>query len=434
MVVRAVIGVVVNRLPYSDHLPNLVKRMLDDTPQKLDPVTPTNEPVEVLSPRQKIHNRMLDRRNPSVYSDSGISTPTSGTTTLLPGFDSISEECDTEDSVVQKYLDEQNAKFDSLINQNMSIVLLQQNKFEDDAPWQQLVFDLMTSKDNEDVAPKLNVLVGKASSYLYSYVPFHKEPKITEVTQAARTIPDEFPVDNFLDSLDYNTKVRLMKQLRVDLGLTENDDLSKLSIELERHLKSAPSLMIDKLELLMVVSVRLAFLGMKFLIPISTLLYLKFKNNEVLLFNSKNFNRLLSFVIGFMERLEESLHSDKLQTFQYGKLQEKELPGEYSEDRETSKGEALNDELRRYIDEWGEDNNTEKQTSSWTRSLTRMAIGKFFGSYEVQDYTADPRYSHYFSGKSQLPLEYNEDSSDSSDSREQLSVFRIAQQFADEMS
>lgn len=435
MVVRAVISAVVNRIPYSDHLPGVVKSVLEED-HALN--TPPNE-VEFIpvSPKAKIHNLMLNRM--ATLESSALSDAS----TLL--FDNVPEEDEympPRDTVVQKYLDEQNAKFDTLINKNMGAVLRQQN-YEGDASWPQMVFDLVTAKDTEDVTLKVGVLVGKASTYLYSKVPLAGENKAELVSPI---VPVADPIDCILNTLDYNTKVALLKELKADLGLVQTDSLSQLSNQLAENLgSSSSSLVIDKMEMLVIVSVRLAFVGVKFLIPLVTLLYLKFKNNEVMLLNNKNFSRLLSFVIRFMESLEDRLNSEKLHAFQYGeekgtdgrdvkdakKPREKELKSAGVEGRGLSgarkfKDETLNEEFLRYIDEWSGDE--AGLSASWTRTFTKLAVGRYFSS-PTQDYVSDPKYAQYFSERR---LEYERDSCASDDQRP--SVFSVAQQFAEEMT
>lgn len=273
------------------------------------------------------------------------------------------------DAVVQQYLDEQNAKFDLLINRNIGAVM------END-PWLRVV-DILEDKST------VGALVGHAQNYLQG----HKQKK---------NEPDP-RIEEMVAALSHDEKIALLREIKADLGMADDTDFARLG-RLWAQLKTQESKFIDKLELLVIVLIRLGFLSMRYLIPLSTHFYHKFCGNEVLLFNSRNFNRLMLYVISLMETLEEKLNDDKLQLYQYG-----------SEPKEHEEPEL-----------------TEKEPQLWKAWAAGYALRHYMGSPKL-DYTSDPAYSQYFARTSS-------ERSSAMSSQEQLNVFSVAQRFADQMA
>lgn len=264
MVVRAVIGTVVNRLPYSDHLPQFVQNAItEDTSsyelaELVSPLANLSELEGPLSPQQKIHNRILERRE---LAEAASSMPNDGF--LLNHTDDHADDRNdaltesetiqgsstpdtTRQSMVQKYLDEQNAKFDSLINKNLNVVLQQQSMYEDESSWQQLMIEMAMARDKDEISMKMTSLMSRASNWIQSHIPGSIASRPSSransrpvsggnVTEADTNEPtdavvraDDATIENFLDSLDYQTKVSLLRQLRIDLGISDLDDFVKI--------------------------------------------------------------------------------------------------------------------------------------------------------------------------------------------------------------
>lgn len=456
MVVRSLIGAVVNRLPYTDRLPQFVHETLkEDTDSyklaKLDsPLASSSDLGAPLSPQQKIHNRILRKREP--VSPPGSSDGFLLQEPLMPDHSDALTESETVDGgvesskqrMVQKYLDEQNAKFDSLINKNLNVVLQQQSMFEDEASWQQLMVDLAMSRDKDEISKKMTSLMGRASGWIQSHLPGSRSSStsasssrpisggaITEADSCEQTDAvvraDDATIENFLDSLDYQTKINLLRQLRVDLGISDLDDLSKFSRELSLSHRGTPTLLIDKVETLMIISVRLSFICFKFMIPMATYMYLKFKNNDVLFFNNKNFNRLLSLTIKFMESLEAKLKAETLNAYKYGEGGPENVPQtiEAPPERAYPSIEA----------EASSPPPVQETKATWTETFTKMAINYWVRSKSSKaDYVSDPRYAQYFSGKRDSGEIDGDDRNDNFNlDQHELSFIEIAQQFADQL-
>lgn len=412
MAVRSTLGAVVFRLPYSDKLPKGVKSMLGD--KNSPPKTPPPELAE-RSAGQKIHSRILEKRLVESPNLPEGTIPTHLGTPFItqPEEEETLRETDlvaSKDRVVQQYLNEQNAKFNKLINRNLQEVLEQQSKFEEEVGWRRLVFELALSRNTEEVTLRVNLLMSKASRTAYSYVPFSKKKKtqpevnIAEAEARAQSL-------ELLDQLDYDEKVLLLQQLLVDLGVKGDEELAKLSSEL--GYKSNDS-MIDKIELIILLSVRLGFIGLKFFIPITQLIYTKFKNNEMVVFNNNNLSRLLGVAIHMMESLEE-------------KLQVLEPPQEVKREEAPP---MTKEELLKVLDQRQQQ---EQESKNWLASISRISTG--FSPSRATDYANDPRYSHYFSDRNLSPPSGRLSRSlESSDKRDPPTVLEVAQRFASQMA
>lgn len=459
MVVRAVLGSVVSHIPYSDHLPRFILHAIYDdassyeSAQLESPLASSSEVNGPMSPQQKIHSHILKHRGsqatPALPNDEFSlddppypALPNGDPSDALTESETVQDPDTTSQSMVQKYLDEQNAKFDSLINKNLNVVLQQQNMFEDESSWQQLMVEMAMSRDKDEINLKMTSLMGKASTWIQSHIPRSlssrspSQPNSQPVSRAAVTEADtneptdavvradDATIENFLDLLEYQTKINLLKQLRIDLGLSDYDDLLKFSKELSKTHSSAPTLLIDKFETLMIISVRLWFICLKFTIPVATLMYLKFKNNDVLFFNNKNFNRLLSFTIKFMESLEKRLKAETLNAYQYGQQPQTDFLSQAIEHEDPVA------EIESPIAEAPVD--TPKAT--WTDTFTKMAINYWLKSGNSQaDFAKDPRYAQYFSGKKETTTDWDAINDANSGEQVQPSFIDIAQQFADQL-
>lgn len=370
------------------------------------------------SPKEKIHNRIMDKRRaelpkPLVADEDDTVRETESVASRM--------------SVMQQYLDEQNAKFDTLINRNLGEVLQQQNKYEDDPGWRALVLDLATARNTHDVTHSVSQLLHRASRSVYSYVPFGDKtaPSSPQTDPLAATTnemvyheyrqehtavggagrSDQVPLGAVLDRLDYNEKVMLLRRLHQDLGITYDSGASKYSYG-RPVLKDTP--LAEKIQMMMILLIRLAFIGMRLFVPVTTALYHKFVNNQLLVVNSRNFNRFLNSVIHTMESVEELL------------------------DFKTAKkdGAAISsDDAMEYL---GEFRYQLPGTDSWAATIARHTISRYTRGEGPQDYAADPKYAHYFAERRRQ----RDDSDDDIflEAVEHPSVFQVAREFADQMT
>lgn len=383
-------------MPGNERLPQFVRSYWEHSPE-----TASDHSSDEETTRMRIHSQIMKNRSS----------------------EESARNADEKHELVQKYLGEQNAKFDYLINKNLNSVLLQQAMYEEDVPWQQLLLELAITREREEVSKKMSLLTNKVTSWFHwsstesqtqTVAPgsvYSTPPSLPEHSRDVSS--DEAVIESFIDSLDHKTKISLLRQLKADLELSGHDDLMRISEEISKAQKNPSQLLIDKIESLMIILVRLSFIGMKFIIPLITLAYHKFKNNDVFVFNNKNFNRLLSFLIRFMETLESKLANDKFNAYRYGSDRHKEEAPEL----ELPTPEVFDN-------------------TSWSKTIIKLGLEHLFGigsKDQPTDYTADPKYSLYFSQRKLLVD--GEPDFDTEDSGEQQGSFlQAAQQFADQMS
>lgn len=413
MVIRSTISAVVFRMPYSDRLPPIVKTVLDDGRVKLDEgrfrqLEHTPDTVaRPLSPKEKIHNRLMDKR--LAESPVAMNRRTDLTASSLnPIFDEEDTLRETESvtskrTVMQNYLDEQNAKFDDLINKNLGEVLKQQSQFEDDASWREIMFKLAMARNPTEVSSSLGLLVLRATKSVCLWMPFVESPTVSPDEESygeavLRSNNDLIQTNAIsLDTMDYNEKVKLLRQLQRDLGLNNESDMTNFTQELSQ--KDRP--LVDKIQMLMILLIRLAFMGFKLFVPISTAIYTKFKNNELMVLNNRNFNKLLNTVIHVMETMEERLDNETNNT---------RVPGIQTIEIFEEGGLAGGD--------------------SWASAVARYSMSRWAeDAIDNTDFTNDPRYAQYFAERRKMTIEEEETYLRG----EHPSVFQVAQQFARDM-
>lgn len=414
MAVRSTIGAVVFRMPFSDRLPTIVKTVLDSGTKPLpsDISGPVDRP---LSPKEKIHNRLIDKR----LAESPLamhSGPGPSGSPINPIFEEDKTIRDTESvtskkTVMQKYLDEQNAKFDDLINKNLSEVLKQQSQFQEDAGWRELVFNLALARNSAEVSSNLGLLVLRATRSAYQWIPFVESPTVSPEDGVYRESSLRDPSNDVirtgplslepisLESMDYDDKVRLLRQLQRDLGMENESDMTdfmqKLSLD-----KDTP--LVDKIQILIILLIRLAFTGLKLFIPLCTVLYTKFKNNELMVLNNRNFNRVLNTIIQMMVTMGERF------------------------DHENNNTNEVGIQTIDFFDNGG----PTPGGDSWAATVARYTMSRWTAdSLDNTDFTNDPRYTQYFTEKRKMTIE----DEDTFLRGEHPSVFQVAQQFAHEM-
>lgn len=348
---------------------------------------------------------------------------------------------DDSEGRVQQYLEEQNQKFDTLINKNLEVVIEQQDKFHEELSDNETMIYLMNefmNLDNQGITKKAT-FCGKVlkftSKKLWDYALPEKKQ---EVKEEPIIKVEEETFDEITGNLDSQRKLKLMKALHKDLLTLEDDELSQLMHDLDSNQEimeivnrinqpqtiGSKNLMIDKIEILMILSIKLFFLSIKFSIPLAYLLYDKFVNNTIFLFNNKNFDKLIDMNIKLMTYLESKLNNnDYLNVFKYGSKPDQEEYAKFYQD---------------FTNDFDSDNN---------KMLSKMKIwiplmNKLFNDDKATkkpDYQRDPKYAKYFSknlvDKYDLGNNKSVDSfksADYGDEEDTLSLFRVAEQFVDE--
>lgn len=513
MVVRQILGLVAARLPYSDCILGSIRGVLSEAekiPEETKVSTPkkTHEP-RTLSPRAKIHSRILDRRCLDdeigfYYADTcdafpaglefspihklkQVSAPQSrsrGSTwssdvdgtfveskiSLPQKIAAIPEETEEEEpekvenstldehfvakqARVKQYLDEQNDKFDTLINRNLEAFMEADNGKQD---INALLVDLIGSRDasmSQKALKVVNIVGSTCKLLLTVYWPFEtkektdfslKPPKSNayfgtrentvfapgsaldaspETTTLVRRFSpgadsfrdqENFLVELFVDSLDQNAKMEVLQVLKRDLNLLEellgNNEVQVMQNTLQELREKGGAgrsgvLLMDKIEILLVISIRLTFLLIKFSIPLLHLLIDKFFNNEIYVVNSRNFNLFLSVLIRLMEFFETKLSDKNLDVYKYGS-QAGEDDNEYLQKTNDDLSELYNEMTENAAsflnDQIGDRDVGEKAT--WKASLAELVLRKYLGKSPARkDFHKDARYTQYFSQKLQSP-------------------------------
>lgn len=429
MVVRSTISSVVSRLPYSDKIPQAVRSVLEENNHAITKkedqlvVKGSDEPIDLDAPAAGDktespgqHNNKDIYKDPRIklLKDNGLCVTESTT---------LASECgpDSGNSVLmQQYLSEQNAKFDTLINKNLGAVLRQQNQYEEDAGWRTLIVELAMARTGEEATTNLNSMMGKATRAFKSYIPFKRNDEICQMTeeQAADSFAAEV-FEHVIEPMDKETKLQILARLKLEVGERTSKSFDHLDLP-----PDAP--LVDQLEVLAILWVRLAFIGLRYFIPITQMLFQKFKNNEVLLINNKNFSRFLTALAKTMEAAEERLNNHS-----HSGHENSDLPQVVSTQTERVEGYSVS-KLAPLVDP-----KPAPPPNTWREAATRYAVKKLFGSGpQKANYVADPRYFHYFTlrRKVQETPEETDSDSDESNKLKSGSVFQIAEAFVKELS
>lgn len=527
MVVREILGKVVRKIPYSGYIPTSLIGHEND--ERIDePLSALGiSTVAERSPRDTIHNRIISNRSEEMsknnrvdpalelsclnycdtFDDFSIETSpintlknketsdkvrsndsdTSetliqsllnlgklyspenkyGQSTMLSTVEEKNEDCDMKTIRIERYLNEQNKKFDELVDKNLDVVLQ-----DTSSDLKRNVIGLLDVYDYKllDKLMDISNIIGIACNNVLHFTPFKKEDSEvsdkrldlesiskesydaanTEIDQIVRTIDNKSPVDSLLVSLDYDTKVELFTQLREELCYDE-EGISATSrnrfMPVDEDMcddttndKTENDLLIDKLQLCIIISIKLLFMGLKLTIPLSKILYQRFINNQIFIVNSKNANKFLSFIIKIMRSLESHLNDDKIVSNQYGYAKgthENQLQLNQLYDEMTSSDGYFTQQL-----------GNQSTDSSWRKAMAEYILLKYMGKDSTTDKKSDPRYSKFFSNPaaplssaSSYSFNSNSDSNSNSNSRapvqsassnNSLSMLKIAEKFLDE--
>ncbi|KAI5948883.1 hypothetical protein KGF57_005076 [Candida theae] len=227
--------------------------------------------------------------------------------------------------------------------------------------------------------------------------------------QLMSNLDDEVKIDIFLDSLDEKTKINLLHSLRKDLNMYNQQD-AKLSPQAAVHnlYYNENISTIDKIQIFIIISVKLFITGIKLFIPITKYFIHKFQQNQMYIFNAKNMNKFFNFLIKFMNYLDLKLNDneqliDQLSKQDYVKTEEN-IEEMFNEFNERTKSYFKPKYLKeKFI---AKDDHVK-------RSVYDMVVKNFLSEgdeeegddddYEgkvVRHYQEDPNYAMYFTGRS----------------------------------
>lgn len=453
--------------------------------------------------------------------------------------DNILEDEKQRDLRVKQFLNDQNLKFDALINNNIEDFFKQQQdafeevvdpessrglfskivyggvkevmarisyvkkKFEQDSQ-----LDICESAFSDDVGPTDIRFESKSSSPGFTtpnmtFAPLSRGPSETSTPR----IPTKANYGNkmstlgdhelLLDSLDHETKLKLLSLLQKDLGVPVKKPTLDDPFSFEDLASREPELALDKLQSFLIISIKLLIIGFKLIIPASKYIYIRFQNNQMYFFNKKNMNKIFDLIMWFMRSLEAKFEDneefiDRVYNHEFSiedpELNEAELTviGSFTKFQQDSKKHLdilvrqVSDKATSMIDKHIQKSLAAESNNSWKRAALEYAWTNYLHTgKENHNYMEDPRYSIYFSNRNTnkdslrsnasspfgtpkspansstnaspsvsatpsqagtSPLEMSRSNSfgsnpktASTDSLQELSMFRIAERFVDEI-
>lgn len=172
---------------------------------------------------------------------------------------------------VDGYLTEQNRKFNQLIDKNLNYVA--HNNLTD-------IYKQQNYQDLDD-------------TYNLSLVLLPLAPQI----------------NHFLSTLDDDHKFKLYQKLSQEFNPSNRMIQYSLLNHDQDYIKTLT--VFEKFELVLILIIKLNFLLIKYSVPITKRLYKKFMNNQLLLVNNDNFNRLLNLVIKLLNNLETNYYQKR---------------------------------------------------------------------------------------------------------------------------
>lgn len=327
MTVRESVSIVIRAIPGSDKLPRNIKELLDktDANSTLLLMDEYEEDVKLtmkssMTPAQRLRLRMASSRghvggplNPSKefeYKGDNLS-PYSDKSQL----ESLEEEATLQEfesdyarrSLVDQYLTEQNEKFNSLIHKNLKEVMNQQQQFEEGTSWRRLAFDFFLSKNLPEATERANLLMEKISVTAASYVPAlaqkHSPQAFVDEYEAHMA---QVHAKRLLETYTAEEKEYVYRELSQEF---KQQDIPRCISQ--DHILGPEPTYLDKVEALLLLSVRLSFASLRHSLPLIQQTANKFKNDEILLFNSSNFNRFLVAIINLLEKIERKVGTNR---------------------------------------------------------------------------------------------------------------------------
>ncbi|KAL6450938.1 hypothetical protein SBY92_001187 [Candida maltosa Xu316] len=373
----------------------------------------------------------------------------------------------------KEYLHDQNNKFDQLITKNIDVVL---HPELNQTPNERLVQMVI---DNRRAIAGTLYSMGKAQiSSRLPYIPFLNTKEETEESESTESTPtllgspftdycqqiveyegnqpyieepdspqkahfdqlmthldDEIKVDIFIDTLDDKTKLMLYESLKHDLKDYRQQQENSL-----RDIYHASPL--DKIQIFIIISVKLFITGIKLFVPITKYLIHKFQNNQLFIFNMKNVEKFIDLVLRFMNYLDSKLNNneeviDKIYQHDYVKTEENL--------------EQLYQDLTSYTTDLFKPSNIKNLLISKDDHIKGNVYDYVVGNITRKDkstYVEDPKNAKFYSNKSPIQererysaTEFAISSSESSitsnrssqSSLQNPSVLKAAEKFVNEM-
>ncbi|EMG46083.1 hypothetical protein G210_3686 [Candida maltosa Xu316] len=248
-------------------------------------------------------------------------------------------------------------------------------------------------------------------------------------------LDDEIKVDIFIDTLDDKTKLMLYESLKHDLKDYRQQQENSL-----RDIYHASPL--DKIQIFIIISVKLFITGIKLFVPITKYLIHKFQNNQLFIFNMKNVEKFIDLVLRFMNYLDSKLNNneeviDKIYQHDYVKTEENL--------------EQLYQDLTSYTTDLFKPSNIKNLLISKDDHIKGNVYDYVVGNITRKDkstYVEDPKNAKFYSNKSPIQererysaTEFAISSSESSitsnrssqSSLQNPSVLKAAEKFVNEM-
>lgn len=142
--------------------------------------------------------------------------------------------------------------------------------------------------------------------------PFIEEPLDDEelvYDNLASDLNSEDDVEIFVDSLNVETKMMLYKLLQNDLKdhSCNNEETSFREVYYNKNVSS-----LDKLQMFLIIWIKLWITSIKLFIPITKYLIYKFQNNQLFLFNLKNIELIIDLILRFMNYLNSFISNHEV--------------------------------------------------------------------------------------------------------------------------
>ncbi|CAN3353854.1 hypothetical protein DICA3_E01288 [Diutina catenulata] len=299
MVVREIVGRVIYKVP----IVGSVAKYTTKKPTPVEDEVLVEDSVAVVepeSPRQRIHKQLLKNRTDrteAFIDDDEMTLRDESSQPDHPHIDGVRE------TRVEEYLSKQ------------SMVKQQTHQAPQTQPSQPgLVSYLVTSSAKR--------LLGRKP-----VVP-EPEPEAEEVPRvsvAKRLLDTDIKMDLFLDSLDNDTKRRLLQELSYDLDDGEvvhyptaqqqqqfyNHHYSQFRSAPFEQTGGEPKIGIDKFQEVLLIMIKFFVVCFKLSMPVFRYFYIRFMDNRLFFFNQRNSAKLFDFVLSAMRILENHLSKNE---------------------------------------------------------------------------------------------------------------------------
>ncbi|EGW32480.1 uncharacterized protein SPAPADRAFT_61546 [Spathaspora passalidarum NRRL Y-27907] len=154
---------------------------------------------------------------------------------------------------------------------------------------------------------------------------------------------------------------------------------------------------IDKVQLFLIISIKLFMTGLKLIVPLTKYVYHKFQHNQFYLLNSKNADKLIDYILKLMNYLDTKLNNnediiDKISQHDYIKSEEQM--------------EQIYKDFTNYAGELFDPSKVMDKYISKDDSIKKGMVEFFINRMSREDkssYEKNPKYNMYYSGRSKNP-------------------------------